>query len=249
VTQQETATRLATLIMWAATGRRYGPCEITIRPCQNQFLYDTYRAYPVWWTGSGYSGPYPFIFDGTWFNTCGCGPMCCCMAKCEVTLSGPVAEIISVLVNGEVVPSTDYRLDAAQGSYKLVRMTGGCWPLCQDFNQMEDGDKAFAITYSRGTQVPQSVLDATDILACEFAKQISGGDCGLPPRMQSLTRQGVSAEFIVSEIDVNTFQTGINLVDMVIRAENPSRRTRMPVVLSPDAPTVGDRKTVLGWGP
>lgn len=248
VEQQETAARLATLVMWAATGRRYGPCEITIRPCAQRGWAETYRAFPVWW-GSGVAGPgfFPVLYGGVWSNvSCGCGGGCCCRVNCAIILPGPVSSITQVMVHGEVVPSTDYRVDVAGGTYQLVRMTGGCWPTCQDFNELADGAHAFSVTFGRGAPVPQSVLDAASLLACNFGAQLAEGDCGLPPRLQALTRQGVSAEFIVSEIDVNTFQTGINLVDMVIRAENPSRRTRPPLVISPDVEPAGDRITVIG---
>lgn len=243
--QQLAAARIATLIMWAATGRRYGPCQITLRPCQSKEWAETYRAYPAWWASSNYGGPMPYLDGGVWKN-CGCGSGCCCRVRCEIILPGPVAAVQEVMVHGEIIPSTGYRVDISEGSYRLVRMGEGCWPTCQDLNELADGDHAFAVTYTRGADVPEVVLDATEILACEFGKQLAGADCGLPPRLQSLTRQGVSAEFIVNEIDVNTFQTGINIVDMVIRAENPSRRTRPPLVISPDDRTAQDRITVIG---
>lgn len=245
--QQNTAMRIATSVMWAATGRRFGPCQLTLRPCQSKEWAEQYRAYPAWWTGgsNGSAGFFPVLYAGEWTN-CGCGVGCCCRPHCEIILPGPVASIVEVMVHGEVVPSTDYRVDVAEGSWRLVRMSGGCWPTCQNLNELADGAHAFAVTYTRGTAVPQSVLDATGLLACEFGKQLAGADCGLPPRLQSMTRQGVTAEFIVNEIDVNTFQTGINLVDMVIRAQNPSRRTRPPLIISPDDQYAQDRITKIG---
>lgn len=246
-TQKEVALSLAVTVMWAATGRRYGPCEITVRPCQNRAWAETYRAYPVWWSGSGnWAGPLPFLYNGQWFNGCGCGPGCCCRPRCEIVLDGPVSSIVQVMLHGEIVPSTDYRVDVAQGRYYLVKMTSGCWPTCQDLNELADGEHAFAVTYARGVAVPPSLINATALLACEMGKAVVGGDCALPQRLSSLTRQGVTADFITTEIDISTFQTGINEVDMVIRALNPSRRTRPPVILSPDLPEAGDRMTIIG---
>ena len=210
--QQDMAMNIATLVMWSATGRRYGPCQITIRPCQSKEWAETYRAYPVWWASQNYGGPMPYLDGGVWRN-CGCGAGCCCRVHCEIILPGPVASIVSVVVHGETIPASQYRVDVVEGSYRLVRTSGGCWPTCQDLNENADGLHAFVVTFTRGDPVPQSVLDATGLLSCEFGKQIAGADCGLPPRLQALTRQGVSAEFVVNEIDINTFQTGINLVD------------------------------------
>lgn len=243
--QQELALSIATTVMWAATGRQFGACEITVRPCQSKELAEAYRAYPAWWTYREQGGPYPFLFDGVWRN-CGCGTGCCCRPRCEILLDGPVDSIVEVLVGGVAAPVTEYRVDVAQGSYRLVKTSEGCWPTCQDLNQPGDGPDAFMVTYGRGTPVPASVLDATAILACNLAKQLAGGDCGFPPRMTSLTRQGVTAEFIVEAASIDLFTTGINLVDMVIRAHNPSRRTRPPMVLSPDLPDNRDRRTIIG---
>jgi len=243
--RQDLALSIATAVMWAATGRRYGPCEITVRPCQSRRFADTYRAFPVWWASGRFGGPFPFLFNGVWAN-CGCGSGCCCAPRCSILMDGPVASIVEVLVDGVVTPSTDYRVDVVEGGYWLVKTTPGCWPTCQDFNVGGDDVGAFQVTYTRGAEVPPSLLGATALLACNLAATMSGKDCGLPPRLSSLTRQGVSADFIANDIDVDVFTTGINEVDMVIRALNPGRRTRPPVVLSPDLQDNRDRITIIG---
>lgn len=242
---QDAALSIATTVLWAATGRRYGACELTVRPCQNRERAEAYRAYPVWWTTAEFGGPYPFLFAGQWAN-CGCGTQCCCRARCEIVLDGPVTSVVEVLVDGVAVPADEYRVDVAEGAYHLVKTSSGCWPTCQDFNVNGDEVGAFQITYTRGRPTPPSALFAAGLLACTIAKQLSGADCGLPPRMSSLSRQGVTADFIVESIDVDTFTTGIQQVDMVIRALNPSRRTRPPAILSPDMPAGRDRITIIG---
>lgn len=244
--QRAAAISLATMIMWANTGRQFGPCELTIRPCQSKGAAEQYRAFPAWWTsGEGWTGPMPFLYGGTWYNSCGCGTRCCCKAHCEIYLPGPVASIEEVLVRGEVVPADEYRVDVAAGSYILVKTTAGCWPTCQDFNEDADGEHAFAITYTRARRVPGSVIWGTEILACELGKAIVNAPCALPARLSSLTRQGVTADLVATQsaADIGIFPTGINEVDMIIRAVNPSQRTRPPVVLSPDAPGAFDRQT------
>lgn len=245
--QQESALSIATTIMWAATGRRYGPCELTVRPCQGRERAETYRAYPVWWTGSNGAVAFPFLDRGRWFNgNCGCGPACCCRARCEIILDGPVTSIVEVLIGGVVIPAEEYRVDVTGGAYHLVKTSAGCWPTCQDFNVAGDAVGSFSVAYTRGAPVPPSALYATAILACTLGKQLSGADCGLPPRLSSLTRQGVTADFVAESLDVDLFTTGIQQVDQVIRALNPGRRTRPPAVFSPDMPTRGDRVTIIG---
>lgn len=247
--EKNTALNIAVMVMWAATGRQFGPCEITIRPCQSEWYNQQYRVYPVWASGGwgDNSGMFfPYLYGGQWYNSCGCGTRCCCRPHCQVVMHGPVAQIVEVLVHGEVVPSSEYRVDVAQGVTTLVKTSPGCWPTCQDFNEPADGDHAFAITYARGTAIPEAVISATEILACNFGSAVKGAACALPARMTSLTRQGVTAEFIQQATDIDQFTTGINEVDMVIRAVNPGRRVRQPLVLSPDLPEYGDRMTILG---
>lgn len=246
------ALSLATDHLWGSTGRRFGVCPLEVRPAQDQFWDPTYRAYPVQMTGrqfgdtnGGISAPMPYLDSGVWRN-CGCGPRCCCRPECATVLRGPVHSILEVTVDGSVIPPGDYRVDVTQGTYWLVRLDGTCWPTCQDFQAAEDAEGAFVVRYERGRELPDSLEVATAILACEFAKKMSGGNCRLSSRMQSLTRQGVTVE--MEPATPGDMWTGIEEVNQVIRNLNPSRRTRPPVVLSPDLPESCDRMTVFGPG-
>lgn len=241
---QEDALLMATTMMWAALGRRYGPCQITVRPCQSKNIAQQYRTYPVWGDGDG-QGMVPYLDGGVWRN-CGCGGSCCCRASCEITLRGPVAQIVQVRIDGEVIPPSSYRLDTAQGRYQLVRTDEGCWPTCQDFDAAGDDVGGFEVTYTIGRAVPGSVLIGTGMLACEIAKNIAGGPCKLPRQLSSLTRQGVDLEVVADVAETGVFRTGIVEVDNLITLLNPGRRQGPMVVISPDAPEWGDRRTILG---
>lgn len=249
---RDSALWLASTWLWARTGRQYGPCPVTIRPAQDHYEDPAYRAYPVWpgvngggGNGSFLSGPVPVLDAGTWRN-CGCGPRCCCRPECAIVLRGPVASVSEVLVDGVEVPSSAYRVDVTQGSYWLIRLDGTCWPTCQDFQAAEDAAGAFAVTYERGRELPEALKLATAILACEYAKSLTGGDCQLPAKMTRLSRQGVEVE--VEPPAPEEGRTGIRLVDDVVSALNPSKRQRPPVLLSPDLPEMCDRRTVIGPG-
>lgn len=253
VAVQDAALQFATLTLWAATGRQFGPCSVTIRPCQTKEAAQQYRAYPVpSFTGFGGNdstwGPY-IDGDGTWRN-CGCGPSCCCRPSCEIVLRGPVASITEIEVDGVLVASSAYRVDKAEGAFRLVRTDGMCWPTCQDFDAAAGETGSFTVEYTIGRLVPQSVLNAVSLLACEIAKGLNGGACGLPSRVQSLTRQGVTVEMANIDAAVAMFQSGIttgnDLVDRVIRIFNPTGRTRNWVIMSPDMPEGGDRITTIG---
>lgn len=249
---KDAALWLASTYLWARTGRQYGPCPVTVRPAQDRFEDPAYRVYPAWpgmngggGNGSFTLGPVPVLDGGTWRN-CGCGPRCCCRPECAVVLRGPVASVNEVTVDGAVVPSSAYRVDVTQGTYWLIRLDGTCWPTCQDFTAAPDAAGAFQVVYERGRELPEALAIATAILACEYAKGMTGGDCRLPARMTSLQRQGVTVE--VEPASPEEGLTGITEVDAVVLALNPSKRTRPPMLLSPDLPESCDRVTVIQAG-
>jgi hypothetical protein len=243
---RETALALASTFLWGATGRRYGVCPVTIRPSQTDRSELAYQAFPVapGLGGLGVPGG-PFLFGGRWFNS-GCASACCGNSACAVVLRGPVASVDEVLVDGEVVPASAYRVDIASGTYLLVRIDGLCWPMCQNFTAETDEEGTFEVTYGLGLALPLSLQVAAALLACEYAKHLTGGACSLPAKMTRLSRQGVEVE--VAAPDPASGTTGIKMVDDVIQALNPSKRQRPPLVLSPDLPEACDRMTVIQAG-
>lgn len=213
--QKERAINYATMVMWAATGRRYGPCENVVRPCGNDRKCATEGGYYFY---NGWMRPY--ILDGTWRN-CACNGGCDCRPDCQVKLAGPVASVTEVMVDGIVIAPSSWRVDDNQW---LVRTDGECWPRCQDYNVDVPEEGTFQVTYLRGDPIPVSVLDAAATLACEFAKSCSGQACRLPSRMQALTRQGVSVSFMDVDMLLKRGLTGIVEIDQVIMADNPYAR-------------------------
>lgn len=250
VAVQELALENAVGYMWAATGRRYGVCPVTVRPCQPDPKGPEFRGYPVQRLfGDAVGGSFvtPYIRDGQWRN-CGCGPRCCCRPACQVELDGPVAAVTEVEVDGVIVDPGAYRTDVANGQWWLVRTDGTCWPTCQDLDE-NSGEGVFTVTYDRGRPIPGNVSGATSILACEMAKARTGdSSCRLNGRVATIARQGVTLELDVPDNTEIAYITGIDEVDRTIAAANPSRRASPPVLYSPDMPTAGDRVTVIPAG-
>lgn len=228
------ALSLAADYLWAATGRRFGVCPVTISPRQSRGAPVQYQAFPVW-PGSSNGGEWPtgpFLFAGRWFNA-GSGIACCGDRGCAVVLPGPAVDVRQVMMDGEVVSPSAYRLDVSGGAYLLVRTDGGCWPACSD---------DFTVTYGIGRPLTSSLVTAVALLACEYAKGLTGGDCKLPAQMTRLSRQGVDIE--LEQVDGTSGVTGIREVDDLIAALNPSKRQSPPVLLSPDLPGAHDRMTI-----
>lgn len=228
------AAALATTVIWAATGRRYGLCEVTVLPCNPPAAEPLYQTFPI-----GVYSPFglgdqpvtvPVLAAGTWHNLA-CGGGCRCQAACEVPLPGPVHDVVEVLVDGEEVAPSAYEI---HDGYLLVRTDGECWPSCQIFGQ-EIPD--FEATYHRGDPIPTPIDRAAALLACEYAKACAGKACGLPSRMKRLTRQGVEVEVAdVPKDGKGRIRTGLRWVDDALDADNPYGLAERPTVMSIDLP-------------
>lgn len=229
----------ANFTLWAATGRQFGLCEMTIRPCGRQC-----NDCPSGWYWDGNGTWTPYIWNGSWHN-CWCGSSgpggcCTCDPACQVYLPGPVYSVTSVRVDGASVPPS-----GADGMFNyfvldqqwLIRTdTEACWPMCADQNLSPGDPDAFEVTYLRGLPVPNVVADAAMTYACEFAKACLGQACRLPSRVTSISRQGVN----ISLVDINDVLknglTGIWEVDQVIMAINPYGLRGRTRLWSPDMP-------------
>lgn len=234
---QQRALNYATTVMWAATGKQFGQCEQTVRPCGR---YCNGNAMGMMWNNGLFSPWIPYILNGQWRNCwCGCGdgPGCCsCEPHQQVYLPGPVTGVVEVIQDGLLVPEDEWRVDDAKW---LVRTTGE-WPVCQDFN-VDSGlgvfnDNTLQVTYLRGEAPPAALLDAAATLACEFAKACAGQACRLPGRLSTVARQGVQLTFQNVDFLIDNMFTGIPEVDQIIKAYNPYGLARPMRVYSPDLP-------------
>lgn len=232
---RDRATSLAVLVLDALTGRQFGQCPITVRPCGPACRLQTnYVTFPVGSPAANVPGPWmvPFVANGQWSN-CACSGGCDCAPSCRTDLVIPVAEVTEVKVDGLVLDPSAYTL---AGQW-LVRTDGGeCWPSCQDVSVADTEEGTFAVTFRPGRMLPSAGQYAAGLLASEFAKACSGAACGLPAQITSLTRQGVDVEFVDPTEVLTEGRTGIREVDLFIHAVNPSGLQRRPRVMSPDMP-------------
>lgn len=229
------AVSAATEILWALSGRQFGLCEVTLRPCRRECddgrFYDDYG--PPW-TGGSYPQQ-PALIGGLWYNlTCGsCPGSCSCATVSEVVLPSPVHEIVTVKVDGVVVTG-GYRLD---NNRLLVRTDGTEWPRCNNLALDDTEPGTWSITATYGQVVPEAGKLAMGELACQLVKAIGGGDCRLPAGVQQLVRQGVT----ISYPDVGELfrkgRTGLYLVDAFLAAFNPGGLRQRSRVYRVDGPT------------
>lgn len=226
---QNTAASFATNILWAATGRQFGTCPITVRPCLQN------GEWGLWYNNGNEWGWSPYIWNGQWFNggSCGCsGQPCSLHPFTQIRLLGPVAGVSEVSIGGIVLDSSTYRVDDAQW---LVRQDGNTWPLLQDLNLAAGLTNTWTVTYFRGTPVPDPLIAAAGTLACEYLKSCTGdAACRLSSRVTSIIRAGV--EMTMTSIDdlIKLGMTGLPEVDMLIHFYNPSMLTHRLRVYTPD---------------
>jgi hypothetical protein len=226
---------VATSILWALSGRRWGPsCPYTVRPCRKRCLDSSG---PISFQAGG-TGPWiPYIgADGVWRNAsvCGCKSDCSCGELCEVRLDGPVHDIVSVEVDGVMLPPESYRVDSAN---LLVRTDGQCWPDCQDMAAPCGEPDTFCVTYRIGLPLDEAAIAAFSALVCHLVKDCSGS-CGCKVstnrNLSHLSRQGVDLEFADPTVIYSEMRTGLPAVDMWLNAVNPYRQTSPSRVYSPD---------------
>jgi hypothetical protein len=237
---QNAATAWATAVLWGLTGRQFDSCPVTVRPC-GRCVGQTYRTYGVWTDIGVYGagvGPtwIPYIdIDGAWRN-CGCAGACSCEPSSQAWLgAGPISAIASVRVDDVVVPPEEYRLDVHKGGYWLVGQLGRVWPECQNFDAAAtSSDNTFVVSVIRGTPVPAAGEVMAGILAAEFVKYCTGGECTLSPNATSVSRDGVSFEIASAATVIADGYTGHPIVDAWVYSVNPKKKTTRPRVWSPD---------------
>lgn len=240
--------KVAAELLFALTGNRFGPsCPITVRPCRKTCA-DQYGAIlgRFWYQGLS-TGPFiPYMWQGRMFNAslCGCGQQCHCGPElCEVYLPGPVYDVVSVDIDGEVVDPLTYGI--LDGRY-LVRSSatpvdangGVCWPSCQDMSLAPGSANTFTVVYRTGIPLPAMGVAALSELTAHYIKGCNGCGCGIGSRqnLSRLSRQGVDLEFADPQLVLEQGRTGLPLTDLFIHAANPSKLPRQLRVVSPDSP-------------
>jgi len=204
--------------LWRWTNGQFGQCSLTVRPCREDCQPSTFFGPRASTTLPTTGGPWtPLLLNGKWYNLgCGqCGDTCSCTSISQISLPGPVYDVQSVVIDGEVLDSAAYQV---QNRRFLVRMDGGEWPLCNNLASPSasgtGAEGTWEVTYRRGAPVPVGGQMAAGILALEFAKAACGSkDCALPKRVQSITREGVSIAMLDTFDDIEVGHTGIWLVD------------------------------------
>jgi hypothetical protein len=150
---------------------------------------------------------------------CGVCPSCC--EADAIPLRGPVIEVSEVKIDGDVVPSDEYRLIARNRIIRLDPDNGWrhvSWPSAQNLYAPLTEDHTFGITYSFGHDpMPQFVKDATIELVCDLlASKVPNQRGKLPPSTTSVFYQGVQATRQTAAEAIREGQTYLPKVAMLL---------------------------------
>lgn len=228
------AASMATRVLWSLSGRRFGTCEVTLRPCRRS----CYGEWPWGWNQwDGYAlGSFVWSDYRYWFPL-GCGSCtsgCSCSEISETVLPSPVNTVVQVKVDGAPLATGAYRVDNHR---LLVRTDGQKWPYCNDLNKADTETGTWSVTATYGEDVPQGARLAMGELVCEIIRAGQGQDCRLPPGVTSLVRQGVSIQYPDVGQLLKEGRTGLYLVDTFLAAENPYGLKQRARIYSVDRPT------------
>lgn len=231
------AVDFATHIVWALSGRQFGTCPVTLRPCLErnyQPFYGDVLAYP--WASYGMPSSVMAWDASFWFGygTCGCGAGtdgCSCKMVPQIHLPARVNAVTQVKVDGTVLDPSAYRLD---NNRILVRTDGGLWPRCNDLTLDDTHVGTWSVTANYGMDVPQSGQLAVGEMACQILRAMSGGDCQLPSNVTQLIRQGITMSFPTFQELLKEGRTGLYLVDLFITMANPNGLTQRARVYAID---------------
>lgn len=192
-------------MMFALSGHQFGEVIETVRPFQ---VSDTCGC-------AGHADIPGYSFSWTSHSAWSRAAACACGGPSYLRLLGPVSDVAEVLVDGEpLVEGDDWTL---YDGIWLVRV-GGTWPCCQDLTKPSSEPGTWAITYTHGNPVPAAGQLAAQMFACDLAKAAAGEDCALTGRVQSVTRDGVSAQVVIFDgaAMLAEGRTGIQVVDLWI---------------------------------
>jgi hypothetical protein len=233
----DSAAESAVQLLFEKSGRQFsGLCERTVRPCGQSSCFPTpqileggYVVWPYSWNGQAWWGD-----EGRW---CGCTPLS------KVRLPGyPVRAVSQVVIDGDVVDPSEYRLDGNQWLLRLRDADGErtYWPSCQNLDDPTTEAGTWAVTYTYGQEAPQAGADAAAELAWQIylaCPGVSGGTCKLPTGSTRVTRTGVTIEmkaFTAWAFGREGWKTGLPLVDLFLNTYNPHGIRRRGAIISPD---------------
>ncbi len=211
--QAQLALDISTQVLTALTGHLYQESHTVTE------MYDTRVLL------SAGASPYPATYNGILLPVAKPGCECnACGVVHRIRLRGrPVTSIIEVYVAGRKLNPNEYLLldHSVLGFLTQDVCCAGC----------------VIVRYRYGGNIPPTGKFAAIKLANELIESLEPeGDCKLPERVTSISRQGVSWTLLDPQEFLSEGRTGIYEVDLFLTAYNPAKAVRPARVFSVDRP-------------
>jgi hypothetical protein len=230
---------VASEVLYIASARQFtGNCgPVTVRPDSRPTDIDTrfgHRGVPQGYQSAGQAAS-AYGVPGAIVNTYGTSK------PPEVDLGAyPVTSILSVKIDGLLIPSDEYYLQSRRNLIR-ARPTAGAtatarygWPVNQLKDLPDTQPGTFSITYMYGSPPPSAGVLAAQVLAAQLTLNAMDEPNTLPQRLAHISRQGVT----VDVPDVMDFLSkgllGLYEVDLFVELVNPTKSRHRPLVWSPD---------------
>ena len=251
---------LATLILWAATGRRYGYCQRTVRPCwegERSHGFTTSTSWPA--PASYFHTPVPTVLGGV-VDVYPAWPRiteCSCRVP-ELVLPGPIGWVEEVMVDGVPLNLGNVRIrTAGHGARRtLLRVDEENWFCANDLARdpavvplTDEPTPAWHVTYWQGREIATGGVEAVQMLAEQIGRQYcqdANCDQNMVAGLTRVSRRGVVKEFDPKSVtdDNGQIRTGIDAADRWVDAVNPHGRHQSPKIVRPDDP---ERRRIWSW--
>lgn len=161
----------------------------------------------------------------------------CCNTRCRCcgsgdrvrvqSATGPVTAVTEVRVNGDVVPTTDYRFYPS--TQLLYRVPPDTWPTV-DQKWADCGDpNTMCVDVVVGYEPDSWAEQVHAELVCELLQSCTGGECRLPTNATSVNAQGIS--ITLSPTELKQF---IPSVAGWVAAINPNNGQNVSRLFTPD---------------
>lgn len=213
---RDSALDMAVAVLWALSGRRFGRCAVTVRPC------------PITAGHMAMMSSFVRIVDDTGWRNTSCG---CASHRCEligprlVHLPGPASDVTAVVIGGELLDADAYSLEG-----NVLYRIGADWP-SQNLGRPLGEAGTWSVEYKRGERVPAGVGKLVGLLAGEFLAACSGSKCRLPRSVTNVTRNGVTYQVYDPSDIYSVGKTGLAEIDLWLSAINPNHLMSAPSVL------------------
>lgn len=149
-----------------------------------------------------------------------------------VRLAEPVQRVLWVMVDGELLPPSSWRL---MDRSKLLRVDGDDWPVWQDLTKLLTEVGTFAVRYEFGHHVDAVTKRAAIDTALELVKLATPDSNGrrLPPNVTSTRSSGVSLTMQDRNQLIRELGSYLESVSRFMALHNP-RAELQTYVYSPD---------------